>query len=127
VSAAIQSPATAKTLRVLVVEDEVLIRMLFEDMLAELGHRVDGEAGRIEDAMELAKLSQCDVAILDVKLNGADVYPVADLLAERGIPFLFATGQTGTEMPEKFRDRPTMQKPFQADRLQEMLLEITRG
>jgi CheY-like chemotaxis protein len=111
-------------LRILVVEDEVLIRMLFEDMLADLGHMIEAQAGRIEEAIDLAQRCPCDAAILDVHLNGIEVYPVADVLAERGIPFLFATGYSGAELPERFRGRPSMQKPFQADQLQNVLLRI---
>jgi CheY-like chemotaxis protein len=118
------APAKSKALRILIVEDEVLIRMLFEDMLDELGHTIEGAAGRMEEALDMARQSQCDLAILDVHLNGVQVYPVAELLAERGIPFIFATGYAGAELPEKFRGRPTIQKPFQPDRLQEILLQV---
>jgi CheY-like chemotaxis protein len=117
-------PVPTKPLRILVVEDEVLIRMLFEEMLAELGHTVDGSVGRIDEALELAKQLPCDFAILDVHINGVEVYPVAEALDARGIPFAFATGYAGAEIPEKYRGRPSMQKPFQAERLHEILREI---
>jgi CheY-like chemotaxis protein len=120
----VPASVASRALRILLVEDEILIRMLFEEMLADLGHEIEGQAGRIEEALDLARASQCDAAILDVHLNGVEVYPVADVLAERGIPFLFATGYTGAELPEKFRGRPAMQKPFQAERLQEVLTRI---
>jgi len=120
----VHSLAASRPLRVLVIEDEILIRMLFEEMLADLGHAVEGAAGHVEEALDLARTSECDVAILDVHLNGVEVYPVAAALADRGIPFLFATGMAGKELPEAFRDRPTMQKPFQAGRLQEILMQL---
>lgn len=115
--------STPAGLRVLIVEDEVLIRMLFEDMLDELGHKVEAAAGNIEDAIRLARTAACDLAILDVHLNGIKVYPAADILEERGIPFIFATGLADGALPEKFRGRPTIQKPFQPDALQKMLAQ----
>lgn len=120
-------PVPAKALRILVVEDEVLIRMLFEEMITDLGHVVDGSVGRIDEALKLATQLQCDLAILDVHLNGEEVYPVAEALDQRGIPFIFATGYAGAEIPEKFRGRPTMQKPFQAEGLQAMLQQLSGG
>jgi CheY-like chemotaxis protein len=120
----VPTSVASKPLRILVVEDEVLIRMLFEEMLADLGHLIEAQAGRIEEALDLARRCPCDAAILDVHLNGIDVYPVADVLAERGIPFLFATGYSGAELPERFCGRPAVQKPFQADQLQDVLTRI---
>jgi CheY-like chemotaxis protein len=107
--------------RILVVEDEFLIRMLLEDMLDELGYSIAGVAGRVGEATEIAKAGEFDVAILDVNLDGEDVYPVADILAGRGVPFLFVTGYGGRGLPEPYRDRPTLQKPFQIDDLDRSL------
>ena len=78
--------------RVLVVEDELMIRMLLQDMLADLGYTLAGEAGRIDEALALAKQGEFDVAILDVNLNGQPISPVVEMLIERGLPFVFATG-----------------------------------
>jgi len=103
--------------RVLVVEDELMIRMLLQDMLADLGHTLAGEAGRIEEAVALAKQGQFDVAILDVNLNGQPISPVVEVLIERGVPFVFATGYGQRGVPERYRDSPTLQKPFQAEAL----------
>lgn len=113
-----------KPLRVFVVEDEILIRMLFEDMLDELGHEVTCAASLFDEALAMSRTCEVDVAILDVRLAGVEVYPVASVLAERGIPFLFASGMTGTEVPEPFRGRPTMQKPFEVERLRDVLTRL---
>ena len=110
---------TAK--RILVVEDELMIRMLLEDMLSELGYTVTAEAARIDEALEAAKSAEFDVAILDVNLNGQTIAPVAEALAARGTPFVFATGYGERGLPEAYRDRPTLKKPFQMDGLSRML------
>jgi CheY-like chemotaxis protein len=107
--------------RIFVVEDEFLIRMLLEDMLADLGHAVAAAAGSVGEAAELAKSSEFDVAILDVNLDGREVYPVADILAGRGLPFVFVTGYGGRGLPDAYRDRPTLQKPFQLEDLRKTL------
>ena len=119
-----QNMVASKPLRVFVVEDEILIRMLFEDMLEELGHKVACAASLFDEALSMAQTCECDVAILDVRLAGKEVFPVAAVLAERGIPFLFASGMTGTELPAPFRGRPTMQKPFEAERLRDVLTRL---
>jgi CheY-like chemotaxis protein len=103
--------------RVLVVEDELMIRMLLQDMLEDLGCKLAGEAGRIDEALTLAKQSEFDVAILDVNLNGQPISPVVEILVERGLPFVFATGYGARGVPEPYRKTPTLQKPFQADAL----------
>jgi CheY-like chemotaxis protein len=103
--------------RVLVVEDELMIRMLLQDMLADLGCTLAGEAGRIDEALALAKQSEFDVAILDVNLNGQPISPVVEVLIARGLPFVFATGYGQRGVPEPYRTTPTLQKPFQADAL----------
>jgi len=105
--------------RILVVEDEVMIRMLLEDMLGELGYTVAAEAARIDEALEATKNADFDLAILDANLNGQPVSPVADALVARGTPFVFATGYG--ELAEPYRDRPTLTKPFQMDGLKQML------
>ena len=86
--------------RILVVEDELMIRMLLEDMLGELGYIVAAEAARIDEALDAANNADFDVAILDVNLNGEPILPVADALAARGTPFVFATGYGERGLPE---------------------------
>jgi CheY-like chemotaxis protein len=112
--------------RVFVVEDEVMIRMLLEDMLADLGYGVAASAGGLDEAIALARDSDFDLAILDVNLNGHAVYPVAEVLARRGVPFVFSTGYGERGLPEPYRDRPTLQKPFQLENLEKALATIMR-
>jgi CheY-like chemotaxis protein len=107
--------------RVLVIEDELMIRMLLQDMLDDLGHTLAGEAGRIDEAVTLAKQAEFDIAILDVNLNGEPISPVVEVLVERGLPFVFATGYGQRGVPEAYRRTPTLQKPFQADALAKAL------
>ena len=107
----------AASKRVLVVEDEMMIRMLLEGMLNDLGHSVAAEAGGIDEAMSLAKQGEFDVALLDVNLNGQPITPVVEILVERGLPFVFASGYGQRGVPEAYRASPTLQKPFQVEAL----------
>jgi len=113
--------------RVLIVEDELMIRMLLEDMLSELGYSIAAEAGRIDEALEAAKTAEFDLAILDVNLNGQTIAPVAEALVARGMPFVFATGYGERGLPEAYRDRPTLKKPFQMDGLSRTLQSALDG
>jgi len=103
--------------RVLVVEDEYLIRMLLEDMLADLGYAVAAAVGSIAEARAHAADGDFSAAILDVNLEGQEIFPVADILAARRLPFVFVTGYGERSLPERYRDRPALQKPFQAEQL----------
>ena len=116
--------ANSTTARVLVVEDEYLIRMLLEDMLADLGYSVSAAVGTIAEARALAETGEFDVAILDVNLDNEPIYPVADILARRGLPFVFVTGYGEHSLDERYRDRPALQKPFQAEQLQKALAAL---
>jgi CheY-like chemotaxis protein len=110
--------------RVLLIEDEALIAMSIEDTLAELGHEVVAVATRLDRAMELAQQAQLELAIVDINLNGEKTYPVAEILAARDIPFIFATGYGAPVLEEKWRHLPALQKPFQAQDLVEAIAAI---
>jgi CheY-like chemotaxis protein len=109
------------TRRVLIVEDDVMIRMLIEDMLGDLGFAVAAEASKVHEALAAVDSTAFDVAILDVNLSGETTGPVAEALAARGTPFVFATGYGEHGLPDQFRDRPLLKKPFQIESLKRML------
>jgi DNA-binding response OmpR family regulator len=102
---------------VFLVEDEVMIRMMVADMLEELGYSIAAEAGEINAALKLAQSVEFDLAILDVNVNGKVISPVADVIAGRNRPFIFATGYGSSGLPAEYRDRPALQKPFQIETL----------
>jgi|SRR5579883_1276090 len=107
----------ATALRVLVVEDEMAIALLMQSMLVGFGCTVLGPVARLDKAIEVAQHEAIDVAILDVNINGREVYPVAATLSARGIPFIFATGYGKAGLRAPYRDCPTLQKPYREDDL----------
>ena len=95
----------------------MLVAMNIEDMLLDLGHEVAGLASRLEPALALAGEGDFDLAMLDVNLAGKPSFPVAHVLAQRGIPFLFATGYGVSGIIEDFRSCTVLQKPFRKGEL----------
>jgi CheY-like chemotaxis protein len=116
-----QPEPAIKAKRILVVEDELMIRMLLEDMLTELGYTITVAATRLDEALDAARNADFDIAILDVNINGEPISPVADALAARRMPFVFATGYGEQGLPDIYRDRPTLKKPFQLNSLKLVL------
>lgn len=106
--------------RVLVVEDETVVSFLVEDMLLDIGCREVVHAADIGNALRLTD-SGIDFAVLDVNLGRENVYPVAERLTARGIPFLFATGYGRSGLEPAWRDRPVIQKPFRRELLAEAM------
>jgi hypothetical protein len=105
------------TIRVLLVEDEIMIRMMVADMVEELGHAVAAEAGDVGSAAELAQTGLFDLAILDVNLNGTVSFPVADIIMKRRIPLIFASGTRWTIIPLPLAPRPSCKNHFRSRRL----------
>lgn len=102
---------------VLVIEDEMMVAMGLEMVLEDAGYEVIGPFGRLEQAIEAARNGQMDVALLDVNVRGDEVFPVADILAARGVPFAFLTGYGRETLPARFGDSRVLSKPFQARQL----------
>lgn len=119
-----EQPSHRGGFRVLLVEDENLVAMLLEDMLVELGHSVVGPVSQLKKAVEIAQREAIDLAILDVNISGEQVYPVAQALAARGIPFIFSTGYGERGLPPQYRGHPTLQKPFQQDDLEKLFAVV---
>ena len=112
---------------VLVVEDESLVLFNLEDILAELGISVMGPAMRLKQALALAAGEpRPDAAILDVNLGGELVFDVAETLASRGVPIVFATGYGREGLPPEWRSRPVLLKPYTGEHVAAALAEIAR-
>lgn len=108
---------TTNTARgVLLVEDEAILRMLLEDMIEDLGFELAASVDSIH-AAQGAITGGCAIgaAIVDVNLGGEPSFPVADLLLQRQVPFLFSTGYGPEGIPERFRDVPVLAKPYRRD------------
>ena len=112
--------------RVLVVEDEMLVHLMMESMLADLGCESIVSAATVDQALALIDGQALDAALLDMNLNGNKTYRVADALAARGVPFAFVTGYGGFDIRESDRDRPLLRKPFVFERLFEILTGLVR-
>ncbi len=127
VTESVTSDGDLNGLRILVVEDEAAISLLLEDMLLDFGCEVVGPAARLSAALEAVSREQVDLAILDVNVAGEPIYPVAEALAQREIPFVFSTGYGSAGIRDTFRDRPVLQKPFaQHDLKQKLLMARTK-
>lgn len=114
-------------LNVLIVEDEAIISFLIEDMLLELGcGNVVNVAGLLE-AFSAIEEGRPDVAVLDVNLDGVEVYPVAEKLKAVGVPFVFTTGYGSEGLKPEWANTPVVQKPFRADMLAKALLAVLAG
>ena len=109
--------------RVLVVEDEVIVGMLVEDMLQELGYEVAALSTHLDQAVDLARAIEVDFAVLDLNLNGRLSYPVAEVLQQRAVPFIFATGYGAKILVPPYAGTPTLQKPFHLDDLRRILTD----
>lgn len=121
---AVDRTVISSGLRILLVEDDMLIAMMVEDALRVLGCHIIGPASRVSKAVRLAATEAIDGAILDINLAGERVDPVAAELCRRRIPFVFVTGYDATAAPDHYGDRPILQKPF---RLQDLERIVTKA
>ena len=110
--------------RILIVEDEPLIAMTVADMLEELGYEIAGTVARLDEALAFVEQHAIDGALLDVNLGRDKIDPVADLLARKQCPFIFATGDGKAGLPAGHEARPFVSKPF---RLQDLERAMARA
>ncbi len=108
-------------LSVLVVEDEMLVMMMIEDMLADLGCEAITTAATVDQALRHIGSTAFDVAMLDMNLGGSSSEQIADALASHQVPFIYSTGNTGGDLRQGYSDRPILRKPFKAETLEELL------
>jgi DNA-binding response OmpR family regulator len=112
--------------RVLVVEDEAMISMLLEDMVLDSGGEIIGPIAKFDDALAIAREAEFSVAVLDLNLNGTLSYPIVEAIRERGIPVIFATGYGADDLLDRFRDYPTLQKPFSQNDFAQVIASLCR-
>lgn len=110
--------------RVLVVEDESLVAMLLETILEDMGCTPVGPVATVEEGLTMAAdKGSLDAALLDVNVAGREVFPIAEALKARGVPFVFSTGYGEGGLPDAWRGHPTVQKPFTEAAIREALMK----
>nr|CAD6629942.1 response regulator [arsenite-oxidising bacterium NT-25] len=109
-------------IKVLLVEDEGFVALMIEDMLEDLGCEVVASVARLKEACSIASTAELDLAVLDINLGGERSFPVAIILQERGVPFMFSTGYGAVGLPAELSASPVLTKPFSAKALEEMLV-----
>jgi CheY-like chemotaxis protein len=113
--------------RVLIVEDEAMISALIEMILGEAGCSIVGPVATLQLALELIEREPFDAALLDVHVNGHDIYPLADVLSARGIPFVLVSGFARKQLPPRYRHCPYIAKPFTPDTILTVLGQAIAG
>jgi CheY-like chemotaxis protein len=110
--------------RILIVEDEMLVALVLQDMLVDLGCVVIGPSTTVDEALSQIEKQIPDAAVLDVNLNGQMSYPVADALLARRAPFVFSTGYSSNRLQEGYRTCPALQKPYHMTELRDALARV---
>lgn len=116
-----RGPDVLKGARVLVVEDEFMVAALLGDTLNALGCEVVGPAAEVGEALALLEREAIDAAVLDVNIGGEMVFPVADALAARELPFVFATAYGVAGVADRHKSRAVLDKPYHQRALEHAL------
>jgi two-component SAPR family response regulator len=122
-----EQPKDLTGLRVLVLEDEALLSMLLEDVLAELGCVLVGPYGHTDEALAFLQTQQeaIDFGILDVNVAGQRSDAVALEFDRLGVPFVFSTGYDDSALDQRWRGKPCLRKPFRPADLERILREVS--
>ena len=110
--------------RILLVEDSPVVAPFTKQILEELGCDVVGPALNMASARELAQAEHLDAAIVDIRIRGDKSFPICEILAERGVPFVLTSGYADWPTPEKWQDRPQLPKPYTIDDVEVALLQL---
>lgn len=116
-----QAPRGLAGRRILIVEDSPVVAPFCAEVLDDLGCSVIGPAPNMAAARKLLDEEQIDAAIMDVHIRGERVFPLCDLVAAKGIPFVLSSGYADWAMPEKWEDRPRLPKPYTIDEVEQAL------
>jgi CheY-like chemotaxis protein len=110
--------------RILVIEDSPVVAPFAAELLQEVGCIVVGPAPNLAAARELIENASFDGALLDVHIRGERIFPICEVLAARDVPFVLTSGYADWSMPEKWRDRPRLQKPYRLEQVQQALEDL---
>ena len=110
--------------RILVIEDSPVVAPFTVEILGELGCEVVGPAPNMAAARELVESEEIDAAILDIHIRGERVFPICEMLEGRDVPFLLTSGYADWQVPDKWRDRPRLQKPYTLDQVKDALAPL---
>ena len=114
----------ARHFKVLVVEDEPLISMEIEDVIEALGYEIVGPFAQLDEALEVAKIGDFDCAVLDINIRGGNTYAIAEMLLERGCPFVMATGYSDWSIPTHLAAQKRLTKPYGSFQLEAELRRL---
>src|SRR3954465_9272100 len=119
--------ADLKGRRILIVEDSPVVAPFTADLLEDIGCTVVGPAPNMAAARELIEDGIFDAALMDIHIRGERVFPLCEMLEEKGVPFVLTSGYADWQMPEKWEQRPRLQKPYTIDQVEEALCQLLTG
>jgi CheY-like chemotaxis protein len=112
--------------RILIVEDSPVVGPFTADLLADLGCKVVGPAPNMAAARELLESEGFEAALMDIHIRGERVFPLCEMLEAKRVPFVLTSGYADWQIPEKWQDRPRLQKPYTIDQVRQALVEVLR-